>query len=87
MKAWITKYALTSGILCVNAEESGSGVRMISYRANSMTQYAHGEGKDWHRSEGAALIRVEKMRVAKIAALEKSIRKYRDLEFKKSSIV
>lgn len=78
MKAWITKYALTSGIIEVNdAEESGD---MICYKHGSpYVQYAHGE--DWWTNFEVAKNRAEQMRQAKIASLKKQIAKLEKLEF------
>ena len=80
MKVWITKYALTSGITEHEAEpEHADG--MISYRFNGMNQYAHGEGKEWHKNFASAKTRAEKMRVDKIASLKKSLAKLEAMSF------
>ena len=82
IKAWITKYALTEGIEVVDAEVCGDG-DMISYgNVGYGSQYAHGEGKDWHRTPESALARAEEMRKAKIASLRKSIAKMEAITFK-----
>jgi len=82
MKVWITKYALTSGIEVVNGElfENDTAV-------NYGNCYAHGEGREWHKTEEAAIIRAEKMRSDKIASLRKSISKLEKLRFTPSGNV
>jgi hypothetical protein len=77
--AWVTKHALTRGILTVDAEVYDDGC--ISWRGSSMfVQYAH--GKDWHRTQAAALARAEEMRAKKIASLRKKIAALKRLQFK-----
>ena len=77
IKAWITRYALTSGIQVVNAVVCHSvNSTMISYGGMSS---AH--GKDWHRTQTDALERAEEMRKAKIISLKKSIKKLESLTF------
>ena len=75
MKAWITKYALTVGIQEVEGKVSdiGGGGMFCYGNVGYGNQTAHGE--DWHKTREAAVKRAEKMRVAKIAALRKSIAK------------
>jgi hypothetical protein len=79
--AWVTKFALTDGILTVEAElDKDISETMIAYqRTGYMRDYAH--GKDWHRTPEAALARAEEMRVAKIAAVRKQLKKLEDMVF------
>lgn len=75
MKVWITKYALTTGIKCVEVDLAADVpcVNMIVYQPpEGFVQYYHGEGKEWHRTEEAALIRAEQMRIAKVASLKRA---------------
>ena len=80
MKVWITRYALTDGILdtdakvCFDADATGN---MISCDRG----YFHGDGRDWHRTKEAALVRAEKMRQKKIASLKKQIEKLERMKF------
>ncbi len=88
MKFWVTKYALTQGIIEVEAEEPpekspdmlvvrpGADSEMFSF---SFTQYLH--GSEWHRTREDAVKEAESMRVKKIASLEKSILKIKKLKF------
>ena len=67
MKAWVTKYALTRGILfCPNAWPTlhGDGIAVGNY-------HFHGEGREWHRSEAAAQEKAEEMITRKLTALDK----------------
>jgi hypothetical protein len=76
--AWLTRYALTQGILKVSGEvchNISSG--MLSYGGGG---YAH--GNDWHRSVEAATARAEKMRADKLASLRKQIAAMERLQIK-----
>jgi hypothetical protein len=88
MKYWITKYALTTGILEVSsseAEECGSGMLRVRRPKDYFDQYMHGEGRDWHKSLESAVSRAETMRKSKIASLQKSIAKMTALSFEVKS--
>ena len=77
MKVWITKYALMHGIL-ERTGESCPPHGMIQY---GIGLYAHGEGREWHRTRESAIKRAESMRAKKIVSLEKSIEKMKALQF------
>lgn len=82
IKAWVTTYALTQGILVVEGEvchEINSA--MLSYRSSGYEYPMNAHGKDWHRTPEAALARAEEMRTAKIASLKKSITRLEALKF------
>jgi hypothetical protein len=83
MKVWITKYALTDGIQCVDGVTFDRSPKLLEYNraAGRLSQYAHGEGKEWHRTYESAQARAEAMRVAKIASYRKSIAKLEKLSF------
>lgn len=83
MKVWITKYALTAGIQAVDAETTHTP-SMVSYRPEgiSMDMYAHGEGKDWHRTPESAEQRAHEMLQKKIASLKKGLAKFESMEIK-----
>jgi len=67
IKAYVTKYALTTGILVVEAEHcTDIDPNMISF---GEMNYAH--GNDWHPTLKAALTRAEDMRQRKLDALRK----------------
>lgn len=74
--AYVTTYALTSGIQVVDAKvRHGISSEIIRYGSG----IAH--GKDWHRTPDAALERAEEMRNAKIKSLHKSIAKLERMKF------
>jgi hypothetical protein len=75
--AWVTKYALSGGIQVVKGEVCHD----ISSTMLSWKPYGTAHGKDWHRTQDAALARAEEMRKAKIAALRKSIAKMEAMTF------
>lgn len=78
IKAWITKYALTSGIQVVDAEIHPDGQGdMIMYGRF----YEHAFGKDWHRTPENALARAEEMRKKKIELLRKNIERLERITF------
>jgi len=79
MRAWITKYALTSGICEMEVEQSREAPSMISW--DGWNNHAHGEGRDWHRTREGAIARAEAMRKKKIESLKKSIKKMEALRF------
>jgi hypothetical protein len=83
MKVFVTKYALTQGILEVEVEgEPTVGDMVVSIpKPGNYRDCFHGEGKDWHRTLDAARERAEKMRLAKVASLKKSIAKFERLKF------
>ena len=86
MKVWITKYALTLGIQRMEVEECDSSPSMVATKKGGWNrQYFHGEGREWHRTEDSAIARAEKMRLAKIESLRKSIKKLESLSFAVSS--
>lgn len=76
--AWVTKYALTLGILKVKGQHCLS----IDPGFLSYLPYGDAHGNDWHLSEQDALQRAEAMRLAKIAAMKKQIAKLEKMQFK-----
>lgn len=82
MKAWITKYALSSGVFIVEANESERNPGCISWKQKGdwATSFAH--GKDWWRSKAEAEKRVEEMRQKKIMSLKKQLSKFEASEIR-----
>ncbi len=79
---WITKYAMSSDIVCCTATPSLTGSGTIHVRVrNVLDSYFHGEGREWHRTRQAAIARAETMRTEKLASLEKQAAKIRKLDF------
>ena len=79
MKAYTTKYALTKGIEVVDGSVSPDYPEMLTVTAGGYRTHYH--GNDWHTSFRAAYLRAEVMRQKKMASLEKSIKKLRELRF------
>ena len=78
-KAWVTRYALSDGILKGEAEVKG-GDGIWFYRPDGSWPFLV-SGTDWHRTEEAAIQRAEEMRVRKIASLRKQIAKLEAMTF------
>ena len=75
--AWVTKYALTTGIEVVEGEVYHDiSASTLCYGCGC---FAH--GKEWHRTVEAARARAQEMRVAKIASLRKTIARLERLDF------
>lgn len=84
MKVYVTTHALTRGI------EEWSGVKepepdtpgMIANGKDGFDRrYAHGEGKQWHRTREGAVRRAYDIQQAKIKALERQIAKINAMRF------
>lgn len=79
MKVWITKYALTRGILEMECAQFGDiSVKEVG---NPFPTYYHGEGNEWHRTKESAIQKAEEMRQKKIASLKKQIKKLEEMRF------
>ena len=78
MKVYITRYALSDGILEKDAEECDRFPGMI--RTDDGAHF-HGEGKDWTRTKEAAAARAEEMKAKKIKSLKKQIEKLERMKF------
>lgn len=84
MAYYVTKYALTTGIQKISDEEVKScrdDTLVFKLIDGRFDQYMHGEGKEWHKSEMAAVERAESMRKMKIESLKKSIAKIEKIKF------
>lgn len=84
MKFWITKYALTSGIMEVEAEDPANAQfpEMVTVPPQGdvgFTQHFH--GKDWHRSREDAVKRAGIMRDKKVHNLHRRITKLEQTRF------
>lgn len=78
MKAYITKYALTKGILEREGEINDRCPTMFSVDGGWGETY---HGNDWHTSRPDAVARAEQMRVAEIDRLFVKLAKLRKLRF------
>ena len=80
MKFYITKYALTDGIAVKHGEICHSvSPDMISIPGRFGENY---HKPHWHTTPDAAVAQAERMRVAKIKSLEKSLDRLHKLTFK-----
>lgn len=82
--AWVTKYALSSGIRKVTARRSSSDPEtMISYKNGGgswSTEYAH--KNEWWTTEQDALDWAEGMRRKKLASLKKQIERFEAMKIR-----
>lgn len=85
MKVWITKYALTAGILAAEGElsERNAGTFIYKSKPRELLNFVH--GNDWHTTESAAFNRAEEMRQKKIASLKKQIKKLQGMQIEVKS--
>lgn len=74
MKAYITKYALSSGI----KEREAT---IISPSGDATAGFYYYRRGQWHETMDAAKEKAELMRLKKIASLEKSLTKLKELRF------
>lgn len=82
MKVWITKFALTSGILEKEAEICHSindEMIKITTDHNGLGEYYH--GKDWHKTREEAVIQANDMVARKIQTVEKQLNKLKATKF------
>lgn len=81
MKVWITKYALSKGLIEIEATASGfhtEGIYVqLPHSAVPQTYYQ----PDWLSIKADAVIRAEKLRDDRIASLKKQITKLEKLKF------
>ena len=78
MKVWITKYALTDGI--IETEIETQDPVWTVFKNNTML-YTKNFGKDFHTSKEEAKLKAEEMRQKKIASLKKQIDKLERMRF------
>lgn len=80
MKFYITKYALTKGISCLDAEPCIGFSNMIRSKNFMRSEPYH--KPDWHRTRADAIARSEEMRTKKIASLKKQLSRLEKLDFR-----
>ena len=79
MKVYITKRALTQGIVEWDCEMSDQTPKLV--KGPGMFEYAYGEGSQWHKTMESAIKKAEQMRVKRIGGLRKQILKLEALRF------
>jgi hypothetical protein len=77
MNVFVTKWALSHGIIKMQVTDCGNGM----VKGPGPWDFFHGEGRDWHRTREAACDAAVAMRVKKIVSLQKQIEKLGKLEF------
>ena len=77
--AFITKYALTTGIYKVEGEVKDDMFKQLRNGSGAFDQYFF--GKDWHLTEEGAIARAEEMRIRKLKSLDAQIKKISLLKF------
>lgn len=83
--AWITKYALTSGIMEVTVRQSETFPDFVDEEKaenGCFKRMFHGEGKEWHRTREAAVQRAEAMRKNKVVSLRRQLAKFQKMTFR-----
>lgn len=76
MKVWITKYALTKGIIVAEAKDRGDAQRKMC-----SVGYNYFHGNDSHTNPEHALRRAEEMRQAAIRSTEQRLKRLAKLTF------
>ena len=80
MKVWITKYALTDGIIEADAESCGnSSIASVSW--NNGTRCTKLYWGEYYLSKESAIKKAEEMRQKKIESLKKQIKKLEEMRF------
>lgn len=85
MIAYITKYALTQGILELSGKVDDNYPNMFICTINSWTIF-HGEGLEWHRTLAGAVARANELRLKEIKKYQKKIDLLSRAEFTKSNL-
>ena len=79
MKVWITKYALTDGI--IEAEAETSGFDTITATWDNETRCYNFKGEEWWAEKKNAVEKAEEMRQKKIESLKSKINKLEEMRF------
>ena len=80
MRVWITKYALTKGIIEVDAKLTSSDSVSIVELNTDLNMHWFYKG-DWYSDKESAIKKAEEMRQKKIASLKKQIEKLEQMKF------
>ena len=81
---YITKYALTKGIIKKKARYAlsdcdGSMIEIVDGAFRH--EYYHNEGGEWHKTYEGACVRANEMKRKKIISLNKSLKKFEAMVF------
>lgn len=80
MKVYITKYALTTGIIEREVEVANHCSTMVSFK-NEHNYFESYHKPDWFETKVEAITRAELMKTKKIESLKKQIKKLEKLQF------
>jgi hypothetical protein len=78
MKVYITKWALTTGILEIEGREVDNGYCVIKLSSDHMEQCI--QPGDWHRSIDAATVRARELKARKIINLTRQLERLKKLD-------
>lgn len=67
--AWVTKYAMTEGILKMQVEDCFDTSPIMVRKVNGNGAFFF--GNDWHRTPEAATARAKEMQAAKLKSIDK----------------
>ena len=81
MKVWITKYALTKGVIPMNATALPSNLEYVTGNLENGAEMFLLLNRDCFESREDAIRKAEHMRYAKIHSLKKQIDKLNKMEF------
>lgn len=85
MKAFITKYAMTQGILERDGHESDHSDGLLCIPSNysngsfNFSEYYH--TGEWFKTRQEAIVKAEEMRQKKIKSLEKQLVRLKEMQF------
>lgn len=79
MKVWITRYALTDGI--IEAEGEPYGLEWVSASWDGGYRCGDFEQGEWFDTKERAIQKAEEMRQKKIESLKKQIKKLEEMRF------
>ena len=79
MKVWITKYALTDGI--IEAEGEPYGLEWVSASCDNGCRCNDFEQGEWFDTKERAIKKAEEMRQKKIGSLKRQIKKLEKMRF------
>jgi hypothetical protein len=77
--AWVTKYALTEGIMKMQVEDCFDTSPNMVKKVNGQLTFFHGQ--DWHRSHADAIKRAKEMQAAKLKSIDKQRARIAGLKF------
>jgi len=82
MKIYVTKWAITQGILEMEADDTVSGTARTVFVPQSRSSFAQAfHSNEWHKTKAEAVERAEEMRRAKIVSLQGQLAKIQNLVF------